>query len=293
MMTNKIRYNYDVMEKVYLLICCLCLALTLDAQTETDRPYSINEGTMIGIGRYHLRNTYLSPVTYSGTGIRIVNERMKMVASSDSRISSFQVIDIDFSSVSNPAGSVGALAGFVDYTYGYHYRFEPFSGFKLLTGGSVKGMFGFVYNTQTANNPIATHIDLDLNASVMGIYTFKIKNYPLTWRLQSDIPLTGALFTPAFGQSYYEIFGLGNTSGIVGFSSLHNKFAMRNYVSVDLPVWKFSVRLGYLNNLYTTDIKQIQTRYVSHNLMIGLVKEFISFSGKNMNKQNGYQSAYY
>jgi len=281
------------MKNTCLLVCCLFLSWPLAAQTETNRPYAVNEGTMIGAGGYHIKNTYLSPVTYSGTGVRIVNERMKTVASSDSRLSSFQLIDIDFSSVSNPAGSVGALAGFVDYTFGYHYRFHPLPGLKLLAGGSVKGMFGFVYNTQTANNPIATHIDLDLNASVMGIYTFRIKHYPLTWRVQSDIPLTGALFTPAYGQSYYEIFGLGNTAGVVSFSSLHNKFVMRNYISVDFPVWKFTIRLGYLNNLYRTDIKEIQTRYTSHNLMIGLVKEFISFSGKNLTKENGYQSAYY
>jgi len=281
------------MKNTCLLVCCLFLSWPLAAQTETNRPYAVNEGTMIGVGGYHIKNTYLSPVTYSGTGVRIVNERMKTVASYDSRLSSFQLIDIDFSSVSNPAGSVGALAGFVDYTFGYHYRFHPLPGLKLLAGGSVKGMFGFVYNTQTANNPIATHIDLDLNASVMGIYTFRIKHYPLTWRVQSDIPLTGALFTPAYGQSYYEIFGLGNTAGVVSFSSLHNKFVMRNYISVDFPVWKFTIRLGYLNNLYRTDIKEIQTRYTSHNLMIGLVKEFISFSGKNLTKENGYQSAYY
>ena len=214
-----------------------------------------------------------------------------MVAKSDQKISSYRMLDIDLSSVSNPAATVGALAGFADYTFGYHYRFLPAKDLKLLTGAGIKGMFGFVYNTQSANNPIATHIDLDLNLSAMGIYTFRIKNYPLTCRLQTEFPLAGALFTPAFGQSYYEIFGLENTSGIVGFSSLHNKFAMRNYLSVDFSVWKFTLRMGYLNSLYTTDIKGIQTHYTSHNLMIGFVKEFISFSGKNL--KNGHQSAYY
>ena len=265
----------------------------LTAQPDTDRPNSINEGTLIGIGSCHIKNTYLSPIIYSGTGIRIINERMKMVAKSDQRISSYQMIDIDLSSVRNPASTVAALAGFADYTFGYHYRFLPAKDFKVLTGAGIKGMFGFIYNTQSANNPIAAHIDLDLNLSAMGIYTFRIKHYPLTCRLQTEFPLAGALFMPAFGQSYYEIFGLENTSGIVGLSSLHNKFAMRNYLSVDFSVWKFTLRMGYLHSLYTTDMKDIQTRYTSHNLMIGFVKEFISFSGKNLRKDNGYQSAYY
>ena len=68
---------------------------------------------------------------------------------------------------------------------------------------------------------------------------------------------------------------------------------MRNNVSFDFPVWKFTLRMGYLNSLYTTDIKQIKTHYVSHNLMIGFVKEFITFSGKKMINDHGHQSAYY
>jgi len=290
MITNPLA---KTMKNICIIISFLCIFYSLDAQTDTDKSNSINEGTMIGIGGYHIKNTYLSPVIYAGTGIRFINERMKMLATSDQKISSYQALDIDLSSVRNPASTVAAIAGFADYSFGYHYRFQPFQSFKLLTGASVKGMFGFVYNTQSANNPIATHIDLDLNVSAMGIYTFRIKNYPLTCRLQTDFPLAGALFTPAYGQSYYEIFGLGNTSGIVGFSSLHNKFAMRNYFSVDFSVLMITFRLGYLNSFYSTDIKNIQTRYISHNLLIGFVKEFITFSGKNLKKEHGFRSAFY
>ena len=281
------------MKNICYILLFLYISFPFTAQVNTDKSYSINEGTLIGIGGYHFKNTYLSPVNYAGTGFRIVNERMKIVSLSDYRVSSQQILDINLSSVQNPAGTVGAIAGFANYSLGYHYRFHPARNLKVLTGASLKGMFGFVYNTQSANNPIATHIDIDLNASVMGIYTFWIKNYPLTCRVQTDFPLTGVLFSPAYGQSYYEIFGLGNTSGIVSFSSLHNKFAMRNNVSLDFPVWKFTLRMGYLNTLYTTNIKHIKTNYVSHNLMIGFVKEFITFSGKKMINEHGYQSAYY
>ena len=281
------------MKNSCIILLFLSLFFSLTAQVSTDKSYSINEGTSIGIGGYHIKNTYLSPINYSGTGLRVVNERMKIVSLSDYRISSQQILDINLSSVQNPAGTVGALTGFADYSFGYHYRFHPAHNLKILTGTSLKGMFGFVYNTQSSNNPIATHIDIDLNASVMGIYTFWIKEYPLTCRIQVDFPLTGVLFSPAYGQSYYEIFGLGNTSGVVSFSSLHNKFAMRNNVSVDFPVWKFTLRIGYLNSLYRTNINHIKTHYESHNLMIGFVKEFITFSGKKMINEHGYQSAYY
>ncbi|MFQ9021697.1 MAG: DUF3316 domain-containing protein [Parabacteroides merdae] len=47
-----------------------------------DVPRSINESTMVGIGGYNLRDTYLSPSTdinYTGWVARVLNERMKIV----------------------------------------------------------------------------------------------------------------------------------------------------------------------------------------------------------------------
>ena len=61
----------------------LCLALPLMAQSDEDEvPRSTNESTMVGIGGYNLRDTYLSPSTdinYTGWVARILNERMKVV----------------------------------------------------------------------------------------------------------------------------------------------------------------------------------------------------------------------
>jgi hypothetical protein len=58
------------MKKPCALLLFLYLFVPLAAQTDDFcRPNSINEGTLIGIGGYHIKNTYLSPVYYSGTGI--------------------------------------------------------------------------------------------------------------------------------------------------------------------------------------------------------------------------------
>jgi hypothetical protein len=286
------------MKKTMILLAGLFgLFGTLAAQTGEgeDAPYSVNEGTMIGIGRYNIMNSYLSPASesdarYTGTGLRVLNERMKLVRPN---LSVQQMLHVDLSMTSNQAVTISALSGIFDYSHGYHYRFEPAPELKLLAGASVRGMFGFIYNTQNANNSTALNADIDLNLSVAGLYTVRLRNYPLRFRYQADVPVAGVLFAPDFGQSYYEIFGLGNLSDVIKFSSLHNKQAMRNYLTVDLPVWNFTVRTGYMNNLYYTDINEIKTRHVSHSFMIGLVKEFIPFRGKGLKKKHLYQSAYY
>ena len=153
-------------------------------------------------------------------------------------------------------------AGFIDYAYGLHYHFRPTPELKILAGGSAGAMFGFVYNMQNGNNPAALHVDLDMRLSAAVIYTFRLHHCPLTVRYQTDIPVVGMLFSPHYGQSYYEIFGVGNSDGVIQCFSLHNKWALRNYLTVDLPVGNWTVRLGYLNDFYQTKVNGIQTDYV-------------------------------
>ena len=62
----------------------LFLASPAKAQSDGDEiPWSINSGTMVGIGSYNLMDTYLSPSMedkkYTGPGLRVMNERMKRV----------------------------------------------------------------------------------------------------------------------------------------------------------------------------------------------------------------------
>lgn len=276
----------------------LCLALPLMAQSEEDEvPRSINESTMVGVGSYNLRDTYLSPSTdinYTGWVARILNERMKVVRLADYKVSRQQLINVEFGSTRNGAETANEYAGFVDYSLGYHYRFpQILPGLKILTGASARLSGGFIYNTRNSNNPVSGKADFDLNLSAMAIYNFKLKNFPLTIRYQAEIPFAGVLFSVHKGEPYYFLTQ-GSADGIVRFSSFHNKFAMKNYFTLDVPVFDFTVRVGYLNSMYRTDVNNIKTHVLSNSFMIGLVKEFVSFGGKRLKKDaHRYRSAYY
>ena len=277
------------MKKTVCFLCFSVFVLSLYAQAD-EPPCSVNEATLIGCGQYKIKNTYLSAIKYDGWGINVLNERMKLIRP---RISRQQTLHLDLSTVNHPAGTSRAYAGFIDYAYGLHYHFRPTPELKILAGGSAGAMFGFVYNMQNGNNPAALHVDLNMRLSAAVIYIFRLRHCPLTVRYQTDIPVVGMLFSPHYGQSYYEIFGVGNSDGVIQCFSLHNKWALRNYLTVDLPVGNWTVRLGYLNDLYQTKVNGIQTDYVSHSFMVGMVKELISLSGKRLRKTHLYQSAYY
>lgn len=279
---------------IFLILTCLCMAGTLFSQNSKDEvPRSVNEATLIGSGIYNVRDTYLSPFSYNGWGIRILNERMRTVKLLDYKVSRQQIINVDISSTHNPAENVTDFSGYVDYTLGYHYRLSLSPRLKLLAGGAGHFMGGFIYNTRNGNNPASAKADMDINLSVIALYNMQVKNTPLTIRYQGEVPFVGIMFAPHYGQSYYEIFNEGNTAGVFPFNSFHNKLAFNNYLTIDFPVSNWTIRAGYLNSFYRTDVNHIKTRVVSHSFMIGLVKEFISFEGKRMKQNNKFKSSYY
>ena len=254
---------------------------------------SINEGTMLGVGGYKMKDEYLSPEKYGGLGFRFMNERMRLTKSSENKISRQNIVNVEISSAINGAENANFLSAFADYSLGYHYRFLPDPYFKILVGGSLRGMLGMVYNTRNGNNPMTIHADIDINFSLIAIYEFNIKKHNLAIRYQFETPFAGILFSPVYDQSYYEIFSLGNTAEIFNFNSFHNKFAMRNYLTLDFPIGGMTARVGYFGSTYSTDIHEIDRYIVSHNLIIGFVKEFVAFGGREMRKRNLYRSAYY
>jgi hypothetical protein len=254
---------------------------------------SVNEGTVFGIGGYKMKDDYLSPEKYGGIGFRFMNERIRFAKSTNYKISRQNIVNVDLSSAINGAENANFLSAFVDYSLGYHYRFLPDPYFKIMVGGSVRGMLGMVYNTRNGNNPMTLHADLDLNLSLIAIREFRLKKHLLAVRYQFETPFAGVLFCPVYGQSYYEIFTLGNTAEVLNFNSFHNKFAMRNYLTLDFPVGAATCRVGYFGSCYTMNVHEIDKYIISHNIMIGFVKEFVPFSGRGMRKRNLFHSAYY
>jgi hypothetical protein len=254
---------------------------------------SINEGIVLGTGGCKMKDNYLSPEKYGGACLHFMNERMRLTKLADYKVSRQNVVNVDLSSAINGAENANFLSAFVDYSLGYHYRFRPDPYFKILAGVSARGMFGMVYNTRNGNNPMTLYADLDLNVSLIAIHEFRVENRSFAVRYQMETPFAGVLFCPVYGQSYYEVFTLGNTSEVLNLSSFHNKFALRNYLTLDFPAGGAIVRVGYFGTYYATDVHGINRYIVSHNVMVGFVKEFVSFGGREMRRRNLYRSAYY
>ena len=114
----------------------------------------------------------------------------------------------------------------------------------------------------------------------MAVWDLRIKNYPLTLRYQVNLPLMGVMFSPHYGQSYYEIFSLGNSSGVVKFTSLHNQPSLRQMLTADFPIGRAKMCFAYIWDAQQSNVNAIKTHTYSHVFMVGFVKEVYLLKNK-------------
>jgi hypothetical protein len=247
------------------------------------------QSTMLGIGSTSAYDTYLSPLNYTGTNVGWIQEQIKMKKWGDGRILTQHLINLEIAETKNPAGTANEYVGNLEYAYGCFYRFKPVQRIQLFAGLQAGGLAGFVYNSRNGNNPATGKAHLNLSASGMAAYQFQIKKQPLRLRYQLSIPVAGVMFSPEFGQSYYEI-GEGDNDNLIHFASLHNQWAMRNLLSVELPFNCCTLRLAYANRIYETQVNHLDTRIISHSFYIGFSKNFFTVSDRQ--NKNNYRSVF-
>ena len=144
---------------------------------------------------------------------------------------------------------------------------------RLIAGGEVHAGLGAIYNNRNSNNPVQAKADIDIDASLMAVYPFHIRKVPFTARYQTSLPLIGAMFSPRYGQSYYEM-SLGNYDRNVCFTYPGNAPSMRHFLTLDFPIAGFTFRAGYLCDIRQSRVNGLRSHIWNHSFMIGYVKHF-------------------
>lgn len=249
-----------------------------------ERNRIITRATMYGVGTTNVFDTYLSPQEYKGIDFRISRESMRMTKWMKGNISLQTFFQADLGYTHNKVDNNNTFSGLANWNYGLHYNFPITSNFKLLAGGVGDFNGGFVYNLRNGNNPASARAYINLAASGMAIWNLRIKNSLLTLRYQINLPLMGVMFSPNYGQSYYEIFTLGHWDGVIKFTSLHNQPSMRQMLTADFPVGRARMRFGYIWDAQQSNVNKIKTHTYSHVFMVGFVKELYLFPNRKYSK---------
>lgn len=263
-----------------LLILLMSCAGVL-AQDSLSHDKYIVRSVMVGAGKTNVYDTYLSPLEYRGPELRFMHESMRMTRLMGGRVSAQRIVQVNASSTDNISKSGKSYSGMFNWTYALHYQYNVDDRLKILFGPMLDLNGGFIYNTHNSNNPAQAKVYGSIDASAMAIYKLRIVRYPMTLRYQANLPFIGVMFSPEYGQSYYEIFSLKHSGKNVLFTSFHNAPTVRQMLTLDFPIGKTIMRAGYLCDIQQAKVNNLKSHFYSHNFMIGFVRNFQMIRGKN------------
>ena len=260
--------------RLFLVVfCSLCCDVVAAQSQETSPSFRRTaHATSFGLGSANQLDSYLSPLSYRGPQLHLLHETQRTTHLLDSCVSFQTLLQADLAYTHNQTENANDLGGFLHFDAAWHYNWQTQSPFRLFLGPQLGATLGGLYNTRNGNNPAQATAAIRLSVSAAAIYSFHLWHQPIILRDQLDIPLLGAMFSPAYGQSYYELFTLGNTDHNICFTTPFNTPSFRNQFNVDRPLRRCTLRLSYLADIRQSHVNDIRHHTYSHALLIGWVR---------------------
>lgn len=267
--------------KTCKLLTTLLLGCSLNAAAITGsggRPAHCSQlktnALMLGVGYTNILDTYLSPEKYRGTDLRFLSHTRRENDSTQ-WINQFQH-EGNIAYADNRSGNGGTMAG------GYTFRYSLLRKWtttlwshplQLVAGGTAAANIGVVYNTRNGNNPANARLSLHIEPTVGFDYTIG-NRHPVAVHYEASAPLLGIMFSPNYGQSYYEIFTRGNYDHNCVPTTFGSTPSLRQMLTFDLRLAHTTWRIGYLGTMEQSSVNTLKTHTYTHSLMIGIVKRF-------------------
>lgn len=253
------------------MLAALCAALSLRAE-EPFRRGEVAHYQWFAAGRARVLDTYLSPREYGGPSLGLVHLSERLARWGGGHVS-VQGLYTGHAGYLTAAGDDGReWEGLLSGAVAWHYNWLPAPGLRVGAGGMAELATGFTYNTRNGNNPAQGRLDLWLGLSAVADWHFRLRNLPMGLRVQADVPFVGAMFTPNYGQSYYEIFSLGHYDRNVRLTHPLNAPSARLLAALQIPVAGAVLSIGYLGDVRQADVNHLKRHLWNHQLMIGYVR---------------------
>ena len=226
---------------------------------------------MIGVGNSRILDTYITQEKFSGIGFSYlyIKERTKPVK----RWNSIIEHEIDLSSTKDRSEDAHALEGDYNLYWGRYRQWQCFGDRLLLQAGALANAnLGFIYDMTSSNNPAQARLSLNLMPAAVATYRFPLFRQQFSLRYELNVPLVGVMFSPNYGQSYYEIFNRGIYDHNIVPTTFISAPTFRQMLTIDWNAGKnCSLRIGYLGNYQQAQVNNLKQHIYAHRMMIGIV----------------------
>ena len=233
---------------------------------------------MLGVGYTDILDTYLSPEKYLGTDLRFLSHTRR---EKDSTCLVHQLLHEGcIATADNRSGNGGEIGGGYTFAYSLLRKWQMPVGschLRLLAGGTAELSVGFLYNTRGSNNPAQARLALQLKPTVAADFDFRLfrrQQRPFTLHYEASAPLCGLMFSPNYGQSYYEIFSRGNYDHNCVPTTIASTPSLRQMLTLDFRALHTTWRIGYLGDWCQASVNNLKQHTYTHALVLGIVRRF-------------------
>lgn len=250
-----------------LIIGIICPFSTLVA-TAQEVNYKVD---MVGIGSANILDTYISPERYTGLELRIISQTHRQWRNHPAW-NSQSSFSVSFQNATQRADNSNEIGGMITYGHAIRHAWQLRDNWRIEAGGQAEGGVGFLYNTRNSNNPAQARAYLHIGPDVMSVWRFPLFRKPSFLRYELSAPLLGLMFSPNYGQSYYEIFSRGNYDHNIVPTTPICAPSLRQQLTLDVRVKRLTFRIGYLGDYQQAEVNKLKYHTYSHMLLIGLVR---------------------
>lgn len=240
------------------------------AQNRTDSLHP-ERAYMLATGVANTLDTYLSAEKYKGTELRYITTTTRNTRWNG--ISQTFLNEGYFDIVSNRADNNDEVGGMYRFQYHLRRHWDFAHELTIEAGGGIGTQIGLLYNTRNSNNPVQAYANIQFLPSAAASQWTHLFRWPVRFRYEVCVPLLGVMFSPNYGQSYYEIFSRGNYDHNIVPTTIAATPSLRHMLIADFPISKRKtnvlLRVGYLGDYQQTKVNHLKQHQYTHLLVLG------------------------